>query len=80
MLPLAIPFRDEVWPHDYCPGYYVSQRQIVEAVEALDAYKSSNLDAYFPGLENPILQAARELNSAFIKCESRRLKEQQRNA
>jgi hypothetical protein len=77
MMPLGIPGSNQPWEHDICPGYYVSQPQILEAIEAVDAFKNGCLKSYFPFQSNPALQAARELNSSFARFEAKRMKEAQ---
>lgn len=66
------------WLRDECPGYYLSQPQVAEAALAVDAYRNQSLHLYFPGQENPLLEAAQELHAAYSRYEAERLKQRQK--
>lgn len=68
------PIGPGIWTHDTCPGYLVAQPQIREAMAACEARKAGCLELYFPGLQNPLLDAAALLTSAFARKEAEDLR------
>jgi len=53
-----------------CPGFALCQEQVIEAAQAADALKHNSLHVIFPGLENPLVEAALELKNAWAQYEA----------
>jgi len=52
-------------PLDVCPGWLVRQPAAVEGSYACAVAKNGDLTAYFPGCENPIMEAAAEMAAVW---------------
>lgn len=66
------PFKYEL---EMCPGWVQEQPAVRDGVRAYAARKDGVLEAYFPGLENTVLEAAEVALQAFNVYEMERMKE-----
>jgi hypothetical protein len=48
-----------------CPGWLAVQPAVIEGCQALAARKDGCLEAYYPGLENTVLEAADVAGRAY---------------
>jgi hypothetical protein len=57
---------------DVCPGWICRQSAMNQAVEACTAMEAGELDVFFPGRGNAILQAAILMKSSFARYSNER--------
>jgi len=63
----------EQWSLDICPGWASRQPGVEEGALAYDAYRNGELSTFFPGEENPVLEAVAVARRSFNAYEAYRI-------
>lgn len=66
---------EESYEADVCPGWVVVQPAVVQGSHAFAARRDGALEAYYPDLPNPILEAADVCLQAFNRYEAAQLRD-----
>jgi len=73
-LQIFLPCGGEPYDLNICPGWVVRQPAVIQGAQAANAFEKSSLEAVFPGLENPVIEAALIVTRAFNLFEAEQMK------